>query len=167
MEPGLGTGTTAPTPAPAQPAPATGGVDDFFGGSFGGMSISSAPPSKPVILDASKGNGLEICGKLIRSDRQIVYDLTFTNKSPAARDGFMIQFNKNTFGLTMAQPLSVPSLQPNQSADTKLPMAVTGAKSPPPPSAALQVRRIKADLAHLLVLLFIFEIWQLHPLLDY
>lgn len=64
-------------------------------------------PSLPVLLPASTGQGLQISAQLTRLDGQIFYSLLFENNSQVALDGFMIQFNKNTFGLAAAGPLQV------------------------------------------------------------
>lgn len=66
-------------------------------------------PPLPVLLPASTGQGLQISAQLIRRDGQIFYSLFFENNSPVALDGFMIQFNKNSFGLAAAGPLQVLS----------------------------------------------------------
>lgn len=61
----------------------------------------------PVLLPASTGQGLQINAQLARKDGQIVYSMLFENNSQIPLDGFMIQFNKNTFGLAAAGPLQV------------------------------------------------------------
>lgn len=61
----------------------------------------------PVLLPASTGQGLQISAQLTRQDGQIFYNLLFENTSQVTLDGFMIQFNKNTFGLAAGGPLQV------------------------------------------------------------
>jgi AP-1 complex subunit beta-1 len=61
----------------------------------------------PVLLPASTGQGLQISAQLTQQDGQIYYSLLFENNSQIPLDGFMIQFNKNTFGLAAAGPLQV------------------------------------------------------------
>jgi hypothetical protein len=61
----------------------------------------------PVVLPASTGQGLQISAQLARHDGQIFYSLLFENNTQIALDGFLIQFNKNTFGLAAAGPLTV------------------------------------------------------------
>lgn len=61
----------------------------------------------PVLLPASTGQGLQISGQLLRRDGQIFYGIMFENNTQIPLDGFMIQFNKNTFGLAAAGPLQV------------------------------------------------------------
>ena len=64
-------------------------------------------PPLPILLPASTGQGLQISAQLTRQDGQIFYSLLFENNSQIALDGFMIQFNKNSFGLAAAGPLQV------------------------------------------------------------
>jgi AP-1 complex subunit beta-1 len=61
----------------------------------------------PVLLPAATGQGLQISAQLISRDGQIFYSLLFENNSQIPLDGFMIQFNKNSFGLAAAGPLQV------------------------------------------------------------
>lgn len=92
--------------------------------------------------------------------------MLFENNSQVVLDGFMIQFNKNTFGLAAAGPLQVtlsestlclklrseslkpisvsvlfqiPPLQPGTSARIMLPMVLFQNMSAGPPSSLLQV----------------------------
>lgn len=64
-------------------------------------------PPLPVSLPASTGQGLQISAQLTRQDGQIFYSILFENGSQFLLDGFMIQFNKNTFGLAASGPLQV------------------------------------------------------------
>lgn len=61
----------------------------------------------PVVLPASTGQGLQISAQLTRRDGQVFYSMLFENNTQVPLDGFMIQFNKNTFGLAAAGPLQV------------------------------------------------------------
>ncbi|GKV23151.1 hypothetical protein SLEP1_g32916 [Rubroshorea leprosula] len=101
-------------------------------------TLSSVPPL-PVLLPAATGQGLQISAELTRRDGQIFYSLLFENNSQLTLDGFMIQFNKNTFGLAAAGPLQVPPLAPGASATTLLPMVLFQNISAGPPSSLLQV----------------------------
>lgn len=98
-----------------------------------------AGPPLPVVLPAATGQGLQISAQLIRRDGQIFYSMMFENSSQIPLDGFMIQFNKNTFGLAAGGPLQVPQLQPGTSASTLLPMVLHQNISTGPPSTLLQV----------------------------
>lgn len=64
-------------------------------------------PPLPILLPASTGQGLQISAQLTRRDGQVFYSMLFENNSQVPLDGFMIQFNKNTFGLAAAGPLQV------------------------------------------------------------
>jgi len=101
-------------------------------------SVPSGPPL-PVLLPASTGQGLQISGQLLRRDGQIFYGLLFENNTQTPLDGFMIQFNKNTFGLAAAGPLQVAQVPPGGSARTLLPMVVYQNLSQGSPSTLLQV----------------------------
>ncbi|KAL5713960.1 hypothetical protein ACHQM5_015986 [Ranunculus cassubicifolius] len=96
-------------------------------------------PTLPIFLPISTGQGLQISAQLIRRDGQLFYDMLLENNTQVPLDGFMIQFNKNTFGLAAAGPLQVPQIQPGTSARTLLPMVLSQNISPPPPSSLLQV----------------------------
>ncbi|RZR99163.1 hypothetical protein BHM03_00028663 [Ensete ventricosum] len=98
-------------------------------------------PPLPVLLPSSTGQGLQISSQLIRHDGQIFYSMLFENNTQLVLDGFMIQFNKNTFGLAAAGPLQVIvlPLQPEASARTLLPMVLFQNVAPGPPSTILQV----------------------------
>ncbi|KAI3522583.1 hypothetical protein L1887_00473 [Cichorium endivia] len=96
-------------------------------------------PTLPVLLPAGSGQGLEISGQLIKKEGQIYYSLIFSNNTQVPLDGFMIQFNKNTFGLSPGGPLHVPQLQPGTSEMTLLPMVLSQNISPGPPNSLLQI----------------------------
>ncbi|XP_059638489.1 beta-adaptin-like protein B [Cornus florida] len=140
----------APAPvAPAAPAPVPDLLGDLIGldnsNNENNAIVSSDQPAAPVgpplpiLLPASTGQGFQISAQLIRRDGQIFYSLLFENNSQTPLDGFMIQFNKNTFGLAAAGPLQVPQLLPGTSARTLLPMVLFQNIAPGPPSTLLQV----------------------------
>ncbi|KAL0447921.1 UNVERIFIED_CONTAM: Beta-adaptin-like protein C [Sesamum latifolium] len=142
------TTSNAPSAAARQPAAAPAPVPDLL--DLMGMDnnsavvptdrpASAAGPPLPVLLPAPTGQGLQISAQLIRRDGQIFYSMLLENNSQIPLDGFMIQFNKNTFGLAAGGPLQVPQLQPGTSASTLLPMVLFQNISPGPPSTVLQV----------------------------
>ena len=47
-------------------------------------------------------------------------EMTFNNKALSAMQGFAIQLNKNSFGLTPTQPLNIPILNANQTLGNNL-----------------------------------------------
>ncbi|KAJ4839641.1 hypothetical protein Tsubulata_035884 [Turnera subulata] len=131
-----------------QAAPPAAPVPDLMGDLIGLDNSAIVPvdqpstpagPPLPVLLPASTGQGLQISAQLIRQDGQVFYSILFENNSPVPLDGFMIQFNKNTFGLAAAGPLQVPPVQPGTSAATLLPMVLFQNLSAGPPSSLLQV----------------------------
>ncbi|KAK9045946.1 hypothetical protein V6N11_051849 [Hibiscus sabdariffa] len=134
-------------PAPAAPAPAPP-VPDLLGDLIGldnnqivpaDQHATSSGPPLPVLLPASTGQGLQISAQLTRQDGQIFYSILFENNTQITLDGFMIQFNKNSFGLAAAGPLQVPPLAPGASATTLLPMVLFQNMSAGPPNSLLQV----------------------------
>ncbi|GAQ78829.1 adapitin protein [Klebsormidium nitens] len=140
-------GLPTPTGLP-KPAPVNDLLGDLMGldvNSDGGPAPASpaartAPP-KPILLQASAAQGLQISGQMVRKNGQIFYDLTFDNQGTVPLDGFMIQFNKNTFGLAAGSPLQLPTIAPGSSAATELPMIPLQNLPPPgtPLAATLQV----------------------------
>ncbi|GAB2273890.1 hypothetical protein Dimus_008662 [Dionaea muscipula] len=138
---------TAPKQAP--PATAAPPVPDLLGDLIGlensntlvpvDQPLSTGPPL-PVVLPASTGQGLQISAQLVRKDGQIYYSMLFENNSAVLLDGFMIQFNKNTFGLAAPTgPLQVPPLQPGTSAAILVPVSLFQNIAPGPPNSLLQV----------------------------
>jgi hypothetical protein len=66
--------------------------------------------------------------------------LNFTNKALQPMNGFAIQLNKNSFGLTPATTLQIqPILSPNQTASTNLLLNTNGPTMKMQPLANLQV----------------------------
>ncbi|XP_024519584.1 beta-adaptin-like protein B [Selaginella moellendorffii] len=132
------TSVAAPGGVPGQPAAAPDLLGDLMG-LDGSADQQSMTRSLPVLLSASAGQGLQISGKLVRRNGQVVYSLTFENSSQIPLDGFMIQFNKNTFGLAAAAPLQLPPLVPGRSESVALPMVMYQNVAPGPPNSLLQV----------------------------
>ena len=64
-------------------------------------------PPLPIVVPASTGQGLQISAQLTRRIGQVFYSMLFENNTQVVVDGFMIQFNENTFGLAAAGPLQV------------------------------------------------------------
>lgn len=136
-----------PAPPPAAPVPPP--VPDLLGDLIGldnsaaivpaDQAAASPVPALPVVLPASTGQGLQISAELTRQDGQVFYSMLFENNTQTPLDGFMIQFNKNTFGLAAGGALQVPQLQPGTSARALLPMVLFQNMSAGPPSSLLQV----------------------------
>lgn len=80
-----------------------------------------------VWLSAQKGKGLEISGTFARRNNQIVMQMDFSNKALQPMTDFALQMNRNSFGLTPAQPLQVTTpLFPNQTVSTTLNLGTNG-----------------------------------------
>ncbi|EMS58764.1 Beta-adaptin-like protein C [Triticum urartu] len=143
-----GNSSNVPVKQPAAAAPAVAApIPDLLGDLMGldnalvlvdEPTASSGPPL-PVVLPSTTGQGLQISAQLVRRDGQIYYDISFENGTQGVLDGFMIQFNKNTFGLAAGGPLQVPPLQPGSSARTLLAMVFSQNVSPGAPNLLLQV----------------------------
>ncbi|XP_076363601.1 adaptor protein complex 1/2, beta subunit [Tachypleus tridentatus] len=121
----------------APPVSSSGLLGDIFG--IGNVTPFYTPP-KQVWLPAARGKGLEISGTFTRRNGQIYMEMTFSNKAMQAMTSFAIQFNKNSFGLSPAQPLQVQGpLQPNGSVDSSLPVNTKGPVQKMEPLTNLQV----------------------------
>lgn len=117
----------------------------------GAMGGTPPPPQPqhdatvlPLVLAADKGKGLGIRGSLSRINNTPTYTMTFENVSAAQPlDGFMIQLNKNTFGLSPAD--QVIALSPHapiaqgQRATAIVPLVANAFNAVPAVSSTLQV----------------------------
>ena len=92
-----------------------------------------------VWLSAQKGKGLEISGSWSLRNNVITMEMTFSNKAMQAMQGFGIQLNKNSFGMTSSQPLNIPLLNAGQTLDVALPMTCTGPVQKMDPLTNIQV----------------------------
>ena len=90
-------------------------------------------------LTAQKGKGLEISGTWSLRNNVITMEMTFSNKAMQAMQGFGIQLNKNSFGMTSSQPLNIPLLNAGQTLDVALPMTCTGPVQKMDPLTNIQV----------------------------
>ena len=133
------TGGAAAASAPGGAGPSNNSLlGDIFGLGGSGSTTFYIPP-KQEWLSAAKGKGLEVHGTFSRKNGTIFMDMTFANKAMQPMSGFGIQFNKNSFGVTPAQPLNVPAVPPNQSVDVSLPLNTSGAIQKMEPLTNLQV----------------------------
>ncbi|KAI9363455.1 adaptin N terminal region-domain-containing protein [Zopfochytrium polystomum] len=119
-------------------------LGDLFGSpaSAGGIFAGAAGPytlPKESLLQAGSANGLDLSGTFSRRNGQVALELTFSNKGTTVLTDYAIQFNTNSYGLTPAQPLRVPPLNPSQTADVTLPLATTGGVQKMEPLNLLQV----------------------------
>lgn len=115
-------------------------LGDIFGLGGGGVAPTTYYiPPKQEWLSAQKGKGLEIKGTFSRKNGVINMEMTFANKAMQPLNGFGIQLNKNSFGLSPAQPLNVPAIAPNQSVDVSLELNTSGPIQRMEPLTNLQV----------------------------
>ncbi|KAI8479619.1 AP-1 complex subunit beta-1 [Branchiostoma belcheri] len=122
---------------PASQASMGGGLGDILGL---GISSTTYVPPKQVWLPASKAKGLEVSGTFSIRQNVRYMDLTLKNNAMAPMGDFAIQFNKNSFGLSPASALQVPSpLSPGQTADVTLPLGTNGPVQKMDPLMNLQV----------------------------
>merc|ERR1712241_641242 len=112
-------------------------LGDIFG--MGGSAHTGYVPAKQVWLTAQKGKGLEISGTWSLRNNVITMEMTFSNKAMQAMQGFGIQLNKNSFGMTTSQPLNIPLLNAGQTLDVALPMTCTGPVQKMDPLTNIQV----------------------------
>ena len=105
-------------------------------------------------LTAQKGKGLEISGTWSLRNNVITMEMTFSNKAMQAMQGFGIQLNKNSFGMTTSQPLNIPLLNAGQTLDVALPMTCTGPVQKMDPLTNIQVELLLSHIQHPINLVF-------------
>ncbi|KAK9867573.1 hypothetical protein WJX84_010901 [Apatococcus fuscideae] len=133
---GLDINQSAPAPAPI---PQQAASDPF--GAPAPRQEQAGGASMRQLLAADRGKGLSIYGAVARVGGQPVYQLRFQNDTAQPLDGFMIQFNKNTFGLAPAnQSVSMSPVAPRSSGAASVPLVQNPAMvSPAQASPSLQV----------------------------
>jgi len=138
---GLDQGEPAVAAAGGNTSGGGGGMNSLLGDIFGTgpTSHTGYVPAKQVWLSAQKGKGLEVTGSWSRRNNVIHMELTLCNKALSGMTGFAIQLNKNSFGLTPAQPLNVPVLNANQTLDISLPMNTSGPVQKMDPLTNIQI----------------------------
>lgn len=97
-------------------------------------------PPQEVWLPSMKGKGLEISGTFTRRNQNPVMELTFMNKAMQQMSSFAVQFNKNSFGLTPGQQISINNpIMPNSAVNISLPLNTNGPVQKMDPLNQLQV----------------------------
>lgn len=145
----------AAAPQPGAPAAPEGGGNALadllgglgMGGGAGGMAGGTLVAAKEVWLPAAKGKGLEVLGAFSRRNCQIFMELTVTNRAMQPMSDFAVQFNKNSFGLTLGAPLQIPPLNAGQSHNTSLLLGAGGAVAKMDPLMNLQASFSHSDCA--------------------
>ncbi|CAF3951045.1 unnamed protein product [Rotaria magnacalcarata] len=140
---------TTATSFPINPAPKSANLlDDLFGdlnlgGGSSGLLYSGSSAfvlPREIWLSAQKGKGLEVSGTFARRNNQIVMEMDFFNKALQPMSDLALQLNRNSFGLTPAQPLQVTTpLFPNQNVSTQLVLNTNGPMMKMEPLTTLQV----------------------------
>jgi len=136
-----------PASASAQSNSLFGGFQDLLGGmptgapqaAAGGAAGSPTVVPNEVWLAPQQGGGMEISGTFSRKGGVTTMLLTIVNKSNGPLSDFAVQFNKNSFGINPAAPLTAPGIMPGQKADASLQLNFTGQKAKMTPLNALQV----------------------------
>jgi len=93
-------------------------------------------------LSWEKGKGLVLYGSFKRVNSSMLLNLTLVNQSPNPLSNFVIQFNKNSFGLTPSTAqIPVASLMAGQSSECSIPLMISQSHFlvGVPPSAIVQV----------------------------
>eukprot|EP01096_Ripella_sp_DP13-Kostka_P000567 TRINITY_DN1060_c0_g2_i1.p1 TRINITY_DN1060_c0_g2~~TRINITY_DN1060_c0_g2_i1.p1 ORF type:complete len:941 (-),score=529.23 TRINITY_DN1060_c0_g2_i1:66-2798(-) len=135
-----GLGLNPSTPSPSYSSSSSSSSSSAFG--VAAAPVAAAPPqtSAPapdltleakVILPADKGDGMQLTAAFALRSGQLYYLLTITNQSSAPISQFVIQFNKNVFGLAPAGTLPANPINPGQSSDFVLPLSYGSLFSPP------------------------------------
>eukprot|EP01134_Creolimax_fragrantissima_P004592 CFRG4592T1 len=78
-------------------------------------SIQSYVMPMQMWLDAQKGKGLEILGRFVLRQNQIIMEMSLNNKALTPMSNFAIQFNKNSFAIIPQGSMQVnpPQIMPN------------------------------------------------------
>lgn len=134
--------------APPQAAQSGNDLDIFgLGGGIGAapaisvdINSSYVAPMQQWMDPNTAGKGCEVQGTFERSNGQIKMNLTLTNHAMAPVSGFAVQFNKNSFGVTIQEPMNIPHpIQPNTSANCSITLQTSGQVQKMNPINQLQV----------------------------
>jgi len=109
----LGLDDEVPPAAPPMggaPSYAPPGMADLFGA----PAPAPAPPSGKIVLDAQRGEGMQIRSSFVSQGGRVFQQITIENHSPAPLSGFAIQYNKNSFGLNPESPAALGQVMPQQ-----------------------------------------------------
>lgn len=92
--------------------------------------VSSSPssgnrriPEKFPVLDAQRGNGLEVRAAFLRNKGQVSLELSITNQSSQPLGQFKLQFKQNYFKLAPVNPdVPINAVGPGQTAEASVPL---------------------------------------------
>jgi len=98
-------------------------------------------PNYKTWMSSQNGKGLEVEGTFSKNtNNQTFMHLKLTNKVMAPFTNFALQYNKNSFGVVIAEPMSVNQpLQPNTTTEVKIKIDLTGVVQKTSPLNKLQV----------------------------
>ena len=145
---GPSSSTTGSAPPPSSSG---GGLIDLLGGAPPSSSSSAAAPvaspSAPkvyvpppsLVLDATKGKGMEVMTTFRRENGQIFMDLGFRNSGAGPIGQFQMVFNKNSFGLAPGSGIGITSVAPGSTGSFALPLSMGNETALSNPLTALQV----------------------------
>lgn len=133
-------GAALPTPSGGAPKP-SGDFGLFDLSMPGGAAPTSSPAAqRQLVLPSDQGKGMQISAAFVRRDGRLALDIAISNFTPSPMGNFVIQFDKNSFGiapLTTAIPIN--QLFPGQSGDALVPLAATAAVNPGAPSTSIRM----------------------------
>ena len=118
----------------------SGGISLGSSGLPGITTVAEHTLTESILLSADKGAGLEISGAVVRGpDSTPLYNLTFTNHTQIPLDGFQLQFNKNTFRLSLSRQPQLASIAPGDSRSCQLHLSYSGQSTGSTTTSVLQV----------------------------
>lgn len=119
-------------------------VEDLFGSS--GQMFRYTCKDEVVLAPYQQGSngqmGLQVVASLYREEEKMAIKLVLTNKTSAVISLQAIQFNKNSFGLSIASPLESPVIiSPEKCSEVHVPLAanIVLSNTPPENPITLQV----------------------------
>lgn len=133
---GLDLGT--PAPMAAAPPPSVMSADPF---AMFSSPVPAPVAAQPALPQLFSDKGLIIAGHLVRQSGQMIYQMQVTNSTGAVLDGFMIQTNKNSFGISPQSPdMGLGVVAPGAVGNARIVMIADPNKLAPGPAVAqLQV----------------------------
>jgi len=109
------------------------GLGGGLGGGMGGFSAPPAPQQvqKQVVLTAEQGKGMQISTAFARREGRLMLDISITNFTPSPMGNFVIQFDKNIYGIAPSSTtIPINTLGQGQTGEATLQVAATVAPNP-------------------------------------
>jgi len=123
-----------------------GGPSGGGGNAFGGVRAPAA--QKALVLPADQGKGMQISAAFSRREGRLGLEVSISNFTPNPMGNFVIQFDKNTFGLAPAgTQIPINTLSQGQSGEASVAIAPTGiiGNTPPNPSIRMAIRNSQSN----------------------